>query len=198
MRRRAARWMGARRGAATPNLDPDDSPVNANEPAQSSWPTPAFPTLGEMTFDDHEALAVSLSRFVFAGYGSGHVAAWDQGFEAALSVLGERRGLAFFTGVLALGRAVKAERVGTFHFLPIGCCRICEDEIELLAALQAARRRDGGLLTSALFILSRQRQAQRIHAAICHLAELVDAMAASGADERWTDAQERPGRTKLH
>jgi hypothetical protein len=139
----------------------------------------------------HEALAISLIRFVFAGYCSGKVDAWDRGFEAASNVLGHDGGAIFFSRVLTLGRAVKAERHGNFNFMPDHCCRVSEDEIELLGALQAARRHDPRLFDQALLILSRQMDAERLRTALRGLAGLIGMMAEEAEARTACDAPAR-------
>jgi hypothetical protein len=184
----SGRVGGHGRAAPKPVSDGHADLKRSDHPAQVS----DLPRLGEMAEDDHEALVISLARFVFAGYCSGRLEAWDHGFEAADHVLGERDGVVFFAGVLALGRAIKAERCDGFHFLPPSCCHIAEDEIELLAALQAARRRDESLLRSALVALARQPAAPRIQRALRGLADLVSAMAADCADAEHPPVHETP------
>ncbi len=167
-----------RNGGAEPQMHAAHEAAHAQPDARRSDPGcgcahSGLPHLQELVADPHEALAISLIRFVFAGYCTGNVAAWDQGFEAAASALGHDGGSVFFSRVLTLGRAVKVERLGDFEFMPSHCRRISEDEIELLGALQAARRRDPRLLDQALLILSRQTRSERIRAALRGLADLI-------------------------
>jgi hypothetical protein len=136
-----------------------------------------LPSLRALAADWHEALVISQIRFVFAGYSSGKVAAWDQGFEAAAGVLGHDGGAIFFSRVLALGRAVKAERHGSFNFMPSHCSRISEDEMELLLALQTARRPDPRPFDQALFVLARNFEAEQLQGALRGMANLIGMMA---------------------
>jgi hypothetical protein len=199
MRWRREDVKGRRQGSAVPEAQYQS---RQQEPAAENacgCAHSGLPLLQDLAPDVHEALAISLIRFVFAGYCSGKVDAWDQGFEAASSVLGHDGGAAFFSRVLTLGRAVKAERHGNFNFMPGHCSRTSEDEIELLAALQAARRHDPRLLDQALLVLSRQVDAGRLRAALCGLAGVIGMMTEEVDQTISSDAPTRaPAGVVLH
>jgi hypothetical protein len=177
MRWRREGVKARRHGSAEPEAKPPSSDQPQSAAESCSCAHSGLPSLQDLAGDWHEALAISLIRFVFAGYCSGKVDAWDQGFEAAAGALGHDGGSMFFSRVLSLGRAVKAERHGNFNFMPGHCSRISEDEMELLAALQAARHHDPRPLDQALFVLARHVEAERLHAALRGMANLIDMMA---------------------
>jgi hypothetical protein len=115
-----------------------------------------------------------LMRFVFVGFCTGRVDAWDSGCEAAVSSLGHDAGSTFFGQILAIGRAVRIERIGTFNFLPATCAHISENEVTLLAALQAARSPDRLHLDRALFDLANQLEQTRLISSLTGLAGMLN------------------------
>jgi hypothetical protein len=177
MKRRRDHARSGRHGGAAPHADeglPDSA--RQDRPPWTKHAGDAFPRLSDLAFDAQEALTISLMRFVMAGYCSGRTDAWDHGCAVAEEAHGPEGGVIFFTRILALGRALKAERVGAFHVMPGPCGCMCEDEVALLAAVQAARRPDPTLLALALFALSRRPDAPRLHAALRGLGGLLDAI----------------------
>jgi hypothetical protein len=163
----------------------------------------SLPLLGDCANDAHDALVISLIRFVFVGYCTGRVDAWDHGCEAAIGALGLDAGTTFFGHVLALGRAVRAERAGNFNFLPATCPHVSEDEMELLAAMQAARSPDRRRLDQALFVLARKLDQARLTTALTNLASLLHLLRAEqgNAPIMGTAAHRNAGtgdRRKLH
>jgi hypothetical protein len=197
------RWrrdgMKARRhGSAEPEAQPPSRDPKRPDADACGCANSGLPGLLELAPNWHEALTISLIRFVFAGYCSGRVDAWDQGYEAAAGVLGHDGGAIFFSRVLTLGRAVKAERHGNFNFMPGHCSRISEDEIELLAALQAAGREDGRQFDQALSILARQVDAERLHAALRGMASLIGMMADDGEASSSDAPAQAPASAVLH
>jgi hypothetical protein len=191
-----------RRGMAEPRV-PE---VTMPEPSAQEKPATAAPSCGcassglpelqALARDPHEALAISLLRFVFAGYCSGKADAWDRGFDAAEQVLGHDGGAVLFGRLLTLGRAVKLERLGDFNFMPGRCSRISEDEIELLMAIQAARSPDPRPFEQALFVLSRQFEAERLASALRALAGLLGMIAQGQPNQRANDRP--PPDRRLH
>lgn len=154
-------WRARRHGGASPSVE------EAREPCGCASST--LPKLADRCADDHEILAISLSRFIFVGYASGRSQAWDAGLDVADAVLGEEGGANFFGRVLQLARAVRAERMGNFVFRPGGCCAISEDEQELLTAIHAARGGPCPQLDRALLALARHLDAPRTLAALLSL-----------------------------
>jgi hypothetical protein len=199
MRLRREAVKARRHGLAEPEEKARTQDPQRSHPDACGCACSGLPCLQDHAADWHEALAISLIRFVFAGYCSGKVEAWDHGFDAASRVLGHDGGAIFFSRVLTLGRAVKAERHGDFNFMPGHCSRISDDEIELLAALQAARHRDPCLLDQALFVLARHMEAEQLRGALRAMASLIGMMT-GGADATGPDeAQARaPVGTILH
>jgi hypothetical protein len=162
-----------RNGSAEPQAQHPSHSTSSTASEDCGCTHSSLPLLQELAADAQEALTISLIRFVFAGYCSGRVDAWDHGFEAAASVLGHEGGAVFFARVLTLGRAVKAERQGDFKFLPGHCNRVSEDEMELLGALQAARSGDPHLFEQGMIVLSRQLHTERLLAAMTAMANLI-------------------------
>jgi hypothetical protein len=198
MKGRRAEARGRRHGAAEPELragEPD-----AREPADARCDCAAsgLSLLQDLASDPHEALAVSLIRFVFAGYCSGQVDAWDQGFEAAANVLGHEAGAVFFGRVLTLGRAVRAERLGTFNFMPGHCSRVSKDEIELLGLIQSGRSADPRLLDQTLLVFARQLESERLRASVLGLAGLLGRITDEKPATTTASATLRPAGARLH
>jgi hypothetical protein len=54
---------------------------------------------------------------------------------------------------------MRAERIGSYRFMPIGCRHVSEDEMELLAALQAFSSSDAGLQGPAMLAFARRTDA---------------------------------------
>jgi hypothetical protein len=178
-RQRDARHEQAQDDAGADGAEADHAALRAHDSERNACGCAHcdLPRLRDRTSDPHESLAISLMRFVFAGYVSGRIEGWDHGFEAAAQVLGHEAGAMVFSRVLTLGRALKAERQGTFRFMPVHCTRISEDEVELLQALQTARGPDPGRFEQALLVLSRQGKSPRLHAALTGLAGLIGLVA---------------------
>jgi hypothetical protein len=195
MKRRSSRSAAhpeqRRQGSAMPeSMDPPpQDPREVGEP-------PPFPLLGDLARDSAEALAISLCRFVMAGYCSGSLDAWERGFGVAEEALGTGHGPRFFALVLSAGRALKAERIGMFRFMPGYCRHICEDEEELLAALQAARRPDAMRFDAALDVLARQGRSERLGAALRDLAMAINSLTAEALSGFPEEAP--PAGSRLH
>jgi hypothetical protein len=95
--------------------------------------------LTEACRDDAEVLALSVLRFVAAGYMTGDTECWDMAHRGAEQVLGASEGPVFVARMVGVMRAIRAERVGNWNFLPALCCRVTADERRLLALLALAR-----------------------------------------------------------
>jgi hypothetical protein len=187
-----------RHGSAEPGGPETEKESRQPADAGCNCAASGLPLLQDFASDPHEALAVSLIRFVFAGYCSGKVDAWDQGFEAAANVLGHEGGSIFFSRVLMLGRAVRAERLGTFNFMPGHCSRVSEDEIELLGLIQAGRSADPRLLDQALLVFARQLESERLRASVLGLAGLLGMMTDEPLATATASASSRPTGALLH
>jgi hypothetical protein len=198
MRWRRGERTARRHGAAEPEAKETASELRQPADARCNGAASGLPLLQDLASDPHEALAVSLIRFVFAGFCSGKVDAWDQGFEAAANVLGHEGGSILFSHVLMLGRAVRAERLGTFNFMPGHCSRVSEDEIELLGLIQAGRSADPRLLDQALLVFARQLESERLRASVLGLAGLLGMMTDEPLETITASAPSRPTGALLH
>jgi hypothetical protein len=197
------RWQRGERtvrqhGATEPEEKETASELRQPADARCNCVASGLPLLQDLASEPHEALAVSLIRFVFAGFCSGKVDAWDQGFEAAANVLGHEGGAAFFSRVLTLGRAVRAQRLGTFNFMPGHCSRVSEDEIELLGLIQAGRSGDPRLLDHALLVFARQLESERLRASVLGVAGLLGMMTDEPQAAAAASASSRPAGALLH
>ncbi|HEX2552552.1 MAG TPA: hypothetical protein VHL98_02550 [Microvirga sp.] len=140
------------------------------------------PLLAAACADQAEVLALSVTRFIAAGYMTSDAACWDAAHACAEELLGVAAGpklVAAFAGVM---RALKAERHEPWSFMPAPCCRITEDEADLLAALQVARRGDPPALRQASLRLARIEAAPRLAAALAAAAETLEALVPALAD----------------
>jgi hypothetical protein len=187
-----------RHGAARPEACESGAELAHPEDVRCNCAASGQPLLQELASDHHEALAVSLLRFVFAGYCSGKVAAWDQGFEAAANVLGQEGGAVFFSRVLTLGRAVRAERLGTFNFMPGHCSCVSEDEIELVRLVQSGRSADPRLLDQALLMFAHHLETERLRASILALVALLGVITDEPPGTAAAHATSRQAGTRLH
>jgi hypothetical protein len=122
--------------------------------------------LAETCETENDILAICVLRFVLAGYCHDRMQCFDFAIDAAASIHGEQFGLALMTRAVAVVRALRAERNGNFRYLPANCCRISEDEQELVDAMNAVRGNDRSVMEGAITILSRCDYAPRIHRAV--------------------------------
>lgn len=135
------------------------------------------PLLTAACADQAEVLALSLTRFIAAGYMTADAACWDAAHACAEECLGVAAGprlVAAFAGVM---RAIKAERQAPWSFMPASCCRITGDESDLIAALQQARRHDRWALHEASRRLAGAEAAPRLAEALEAAAETLEALA---------------------
>ncbi len=93
------------------------------------------PSVRDVCRDDASVLALSVVRSIAAGYMTGDVACWDTAFEGTDAVLGDVEGPRFVAAMAAVVRAFRVERQGEFVFMPATCCRVTQDEADLLALL---------------------------------------------------------------
>jgi hypothetical protein len=120
-------------------------------------PHDILPTVAKVCNDDAEVLALSILRFVAAGYLTSDVACWDAAHDGAERLLGTVAGpqmVALMTGIM---RAIRREREGDWRFMPAPCCRVTEDEqrlIELIALARSGCRKD--LETGAAVLMRRE------------------------------------------
>ncbi len=135
------------------------------------------PLLTAACADQAEVLALSVTRFIAAGYMTADAACWDAAHACAEEVLGVADGpklVAAFAGVM---RAIKVERLEPWSFMPASCCRITENEEDLLSALQFARRHERHALHEAVLNLTGAEAAPRLTAALEAAAATLDDIA---------------------
>lgn len=91
--------------------------------------------------DDADVLALSVTRFVAAGYMTSDVACWDAAFDGAERLLGAAEGGRFVSCMVGIVRALRAEREGDWSFMPATCCRVTGHECALVGLIGRARGR---------------------------------------------------------
>ena len=107
-----------------------------------------MPLITEACRDNAEVLALSVLRFVAAGYMTSDVACWDAAHDGAERLLGPIDGPRLVAAMTGVMRAIRVERQGDWRFMPATCCRVTEDERSLVALVAAAR--DGATSAQAL------------------------------------------------
>ena len=96
-------------------------------------------SVADVCRDEIEALALSVTRFVAAGYMTSDVACWDAAYDAADGVIGPTEGAQLIARLTVVMRAIRAERGADWRFMPAPCCRVTEDERRLIDLLRAGR-----------------------------------------------------------
>ncbi|WP_349369106.1 hypothetical protein [Salinarimonas sp.] len=178
----AIKHLRRRRGGAAPETDLETP--RAKERAACGCEGLGLPLLAGATRDPLEALAIALVRFAMDGYFSGRVERWDAALRASIEVLGPVDGPAVLARVLALVLAVRNERRRRFRFMGTHCLRISEDEMELLAVIQAARRADADLLDGFAAMLVDRPDAPQVKIAAHALAAALDRQASRVSADR--------------
>jgi len=128
--------------------------------------------------DEAEILALSVARFVAAGYMTSDVACWNAAFDGAEQLLGPVEGCRFVACVVAIIRALRAERQDDWSFMPASCCRVTGHECALVGLINQGRRRHGADLEAAAAEITGRETAPRLVAAIRAAVEPLDAAAA--------------------
>ncbi|WP_147707751.1 hypothetical protein [Microvirga massiliensis] len=100
-----------------------------------------LPHLTSVCADDAEVLALSVLRFVAAGYMTSDVACWDAAYDGVEQVLGPLEGPKFIAAMAGIMRAIRCERQDDWRFMPATCCRVTEDEHQLITLIALARQR---------------------------------------------------------
>ncbi|MEM9356332.1 MAG: hypothetical protein AAGB04_08965 [Pseudomonadota bacterium] len=101
---------------------------------------PSWPKVVDLGFSPVERLVLDLVRCNCAGYADSTQLAWEFGLSAAMELFGSQAGPELFGRVLAVSKAVRTERLGSFCFLTVRCCRITPDERILMGAVVRARQ----------------------------------------------------------
>jgi hypothetical protein len=96
--------------------------------------------IADICADDAVVLALSILRFVAAGYMTSDVACWDAAYDAAERILGPVEGPQLVAAMTGIMRAIRQERGGDWAFMPATCCRATDDEYQLIVLIGCARR----------------------------------------------------------
>lgn len=127
--------------------------------------------------DEADILALSVARFVAAGYMTSDVACWNAAFDGAEQLLGAAEGCRFVACVVAIVRALRVERDDDWSFMPASCCRLTGHECALVALIGRGRRGAWDEVAHEAAALAGREKAPRLTAAICAAAESLDAAA---------------------
>ncbi|MXQ14229.1 hypothetical protein [Microvirga makkahensis] len=130
-----------------------------------------LPKLTEVCTDQAEVLALTITRFIAAGYMTQDAACWDAGHQCAEEALGYVDGPRLVAAMAGVMRALRVERQQPWHSMPASCCRTTRDEIELMAALSQARIANTTALATSMQILTGQDEAPRLTTALRVAAE---------------------------
>ena len=128
--------------------------------------------------DEAEVLALSVARFVAAGYMTSDVACWNAAFDGAEQLLGPAEGCRFVACVVAIIRALRVEREDDWSFMPASCCRVTGHECALVNLINQGRRRLWTDLAEAAAEITGREAAPRLVAAVRAAVEPLDAAAA--------------------
>ena len=156
------------------------------------------PTLvRDVCADDISILALSLVRFVAAGYTTGDVACWETAYDIAESALGHTDGPTFVAAMAGIMRAIRAERCEDWRFMPASCCRATIAEEQLVRLFTVARAGEAGRLAEVARAIT-GGSAKRLYAAAFVAADLMETHASfhvtrkSEPQQRWERLSARP------
>lgn len=130
--------------------------------------------LASVCADDAEVLAISVARFIAAGYMTGDAACWDAAHHGAERLLGPLEGPRFVGSIAGLMRAIRVERAADWRFLPATCCRVTNDERGLVALIALGRRGPPDAVRHAAAKLAGTTDAPRVTAMASAVAALLD------------------------
>jgi hypothetical protein len=133
--------------------------------------------VSEACRDEAEVLALSVARFVAAGYMTGDIACWDAAFNGAEELLGADEGGRFVAGVVGIVRALRVEHDGDWSFMPASCCRLTGHECALVALINRGRRGPWDELAQEAATLAGRPTAPRLTAAVRAAADTINAAA---------------------
>jgi hypothetical protein len=128
--------------------------------------------------DEADILALSVARFVAAGYMTSDVACWNAAFDGAERLLGPSEGCRFVACVVSIIRALRAEREADWSFMPASCCRVTGHECALVRLIDRGRRGLIADLEEAAAEITGRAAAPRLVAAIRAAVAPLDAAAA--------------------
>ena len=134
--------------------------------------------VAEACRDEAEILALSVARFVAAGYMTGDIACWDAALNGAEELLGADEGGQFVAVVLGIVRALRIEHDGDWSFMPASCCKLTGHECALVALIGRGRRGTWDEVAQAAAALAGRETAPRLTAAVRSAARTIDAAAA--------------------
>lgn len=152
-----------------------------------------MPKVAEVCGDDAEVLALSVARFVAAGYMTRDIACWDAAFDGAETLLGAEAGGRFVAGIVGVVRALRVERSDDWAFMPATCCRLTGHECALVGLIGRGRRRLWDEVDRGAAEITGQPEAPRLVAALRAAVGPIDAAA-----EHLGVATRRPGGAALH
>jgi hypothetical protein len=140
-------------------------------------PDPNRTRLEEACSDGADVLAMAVSRFIAAASMTGDAACWDAAHACAEDVLGAVEGARLVAAMASVMRALKAERMKPWAFMPASCCRLTGDERDLVAALQAARQERSSDIRETARRLTDLEDAARLVVALTAAAALLNDLA---------------------
>ena len=135
------------------------------------------PRVMDICSDAAEVLALSIIRFLATGYATGDVACWDAAFVGAEQGLGAEAGGRLVASLVSLVRALRAERIGGWMFMPATCCRATDDETAIMHLIGIARAGDTLAARKAAADLARRSTAPVTESAAHGVAAVVDEIA---------------------
>ncbi|MCJ2138117.1 hypothetical protein MKK69_29400 [Methylobacterium sp. J-026] len=138
----------------------------------------ALRRVADVCGDEAEILALSVARFVAAGYMTSDVACWNAAFDGAEQLLGAAEGCRFVASVVAIIRALRAERDADWSFMPASCCRVTGHECALVDLINRGRRRLRADLEAAAAEITGRTAAPRLVEAVRAAVEPLEAAAA--------------------
>jgi hypothetical protein len=112
--------------------------------------------------DEIQILALTVTRFIAAGYMTQDVACWDAGHQRAEEALGYVNGPRLIAAMTGIMRALRAERQQPWQFMPATCCRVTSDEVSLINALAQAGGADPAPFAPVFQTLTGQNEAPRL------------------------------------
>jgi hypothetical protein len=148
----------------------------------------ALPTIEDVCQDEIEVLAISVGRFITAGYVTGDVACWDAGHDRAETLLGFIDGPRLVASMAAVIRALRGGRDEPWHFMPANCCRLTLDELNLVKLLAVGRLGDRDAVVKGAIRLTGGRSVARLVTAVLSAGEVLcglhDALPQSSASPK--------------
>jgi hypothetical protein len=133
----------------------------------------ALPKIKDVCQDEIEMLAISIGRFIIAGYVTGDVACWDAGHDRAETSLGFIDGPRLVASMAAVIRALRGERDKPWHFMPANCCRLTADELGLVKLLAVGRLGDRDAVVEGATRLTDSRSVARLVTTVLSAGEVL-------------------------